>query len=103
MKINITDPFDIIEEENGFNALVYPNPFVNNINLRIVSLDENQPINYTLYDMLGRPITSNSVDFIEDTEIYELPLNGYTLSAGIYILNVEQNSKKRVFKIIKRE
>ena len=103
MKINITDPFDIVDEKDGFNALVYPNPFVNNINLRIVSLDENNPINYTLYDMLGRAITSNSVDFIEATEIYELPLNGNTLSVGIYILNVEQNNKKRSFKIIKRE
>ncbi len=103
MKINITDPFDVIAEENGFNALVYPNPFVSNINLRIASIDENSPINYTLYDMLGRAITSNSVDFVEGTELYELPINGNSLSAGIYILNVEQSNKKRTFKIIKRE
>ncbi|GAA3652192.1 T9SS type A sorting domain-containing protein [Flavivirga jejuensis] len=103
IKINITDPFDIVEENNGFNALVYPNPFLNNINLRIVTLDETSSINYTLYDMLGRAITSNSVAFTENTEIYELPINANTLSAGIYILNVEQNNKTRSFKIIKRE
>ncbi|NMH86099.1 T9SS type A sorting domain-containing protein [Flavivirga algicola] len=103
MKINITDPFDIIAEENGFNALIYPNPFVNDINLRIVSVDEISPINYTLYDMLGRPITSNSIDFVEGTELYELPINGNTLSTGIYIINIKQGDKTRTFKIIKRK
>ncbi|TGV00282.1 discoidin domain-containing protein [Flavivirga rizhaonensis] len=103
MKINITDPFDLIAEENGFNALAYPNPFVSSISLRIASIDETNPIHYTLYDMLGRPIASNSISLIEDTEIYELPINGNALSVGMYILNIEQNSNKRAFKIIKRK
>ncbi|WP_158655315.1 T9SS type A sorting domain-containing protein [Flavivirga eckloniae] len=102
MKINITDPFDLVREEDGFNAMVYPNPFRKDINLRIVSLYENAPVNYTLYDVLGRPIVSNSVAFVQDTEIYELPVNGNALSSGIYILNVEQNGKKRSIKIIKQ-
>ena len=101
IKINITDPFDLIAEENGFNALAYPNPFVNKISLRIASIDQTNPINYALYDMLGRPINSGSITIIEDTEIYELPINGNGLSAGMYIINVEQNKNKRAFKIIK--
>ncbi len=103
MKINITDPFDIVREEDGFNALVYPNPFEEDINLRIVTLDETQPIHYKLHDMLGRPIMSNSVGFIADTEIYSLPLNGRSLSAGMYIITIEQNGKSRAFKIVKRQ
>ncbi|WP_345075307.1 discoidin domain-containing protein [Flavivirga amylovorans] len=101
MKVNITDPFDLIAEENGFNALAYPNPFVNSINLRISSIDQTSPVNYALYDMLGRPISSGSITIVEDTEIYELPIHGNALSVGMYIINVEQNKNKRAFKIIK--
>ena len=92
LKINITDPLNVIDDEDGFNALVYPNPFINDVTLRIVSLDSEAPITYALYDILGRQILSNSFALEEDTNTYPITLNGNTLSIGIYILKVEQGN-----------
>jgi hypothetical protein len=103
MKINITDPFLVIEEEDGFNALVYPNPFVNNITLRIATINENLPVTYRLYDILGREILNNTLDLSEDIETYPITLNGNALSVGLYILNIEQDNNIRSFKLIKRD
>lgn len=103
LKISITDPFLVIEEEDGFNASAFPNPFVNNVSLRMVSLDGNAPVNYALYDILGRTIISNSFNMTEGVDTYELPLYGNTLSIGIYILKITQNEKERSFKLIKRD
>ncbi len=103
LKISITDPFLVIEEEDGFNASIYPNPFVNNISLRIAALDESSPLEYTLYDILGRSIVDNSLTMAEGIDTYELSLNGDNLSIGIYILKVIQNGKEQSFKLIKKE
>ncbi len=103
MKINITDPFEVIDEEDGFNASIFPNPFVNNVNMRIASLYPDQPVTYTLHDILGRAIIQNVIEITPDADTYEVSLNGNTLSIGIYILNVEQSGKQRAFKLIKKE
>lgn len=103
LKINITDPFEIIDEDIGFNASVYPNPYITNINIRIASLYEDKPITYTLHDILGRVITQNVFEIIPDTDTYEIDLNSSALAVGIYILNVEQNNNQRTFKLIKKE
>jgi hypothetical protein len=101
LKINITDSFDDIDEEIGFNANVYPNPFVDNINLRIKSLYENTPLTYSLYDILGREMIKQDFNLVEDQENYEIKLNGQNLATGIYIFNIEQNGKRRSFKLLK--
>jgi len=101
LKINIIDPFEIIEDDIGFNAMVYPNPFINNVDLRIVSLYEDYPVTYTLYDLLGRKIIRNTLSLIPDNDTYEVKLNGSALAIGIYLLKVEQNGKQRTFKLIK--
>lgn len=103
LKINIKDPFEVIYEEEGFNATAYPNPFKNNVSLRILSLDDTLPIYYALYDILGRKVISNSVNMTEGIDTYELPLYGNTLSSGIYVLKIEQNGKQKSFKLIKEE
>ncbi|WP_396601433.1 T9SS type A sorting domain-containing protein [Algibacter sp. R77976] len=101
LKISITDPFLVIDEKDGFNASIYPNPFVNNISLRVAALDESTPLEYTLYDILGRAIISNRLTMAADTDTYELALNGDNLHIGIYILKVIQNGKEQSFKLIK--
>lgn len=102
-KFNITDPFEVIDENDGFNASVYPNPFINNVNLRIVSLFEDKPISYTLHDILGRTITQNVLQMTPSIDTYEINLNGSTLAIGIYILNIKQGGKQRSFKLIKED
>ena len=103
LKITITDPFLVIDEKEGFNASVYPNPFVNDLSLRIATLDENLPIEYALYDILGRSILENTLSMNEDKDTYSLPLNGSALSVGIYILKIRQDGKERTFKLVKKE
>ncbi len=102
LKIAITDPFVIVEEEDGYNASVYPNPFVDSISLRIVSLEKDTPVDLILYDLMGREILKDSVSISEDNQNYQLPINGNSLSIGIYILTTNQNGKEKSFKIIKR-
>ena len=101
LKINISDPFEIIDEDIGFNAFVYPNPFLNNVNLRIKSIYENKPLTYALYDIFGRKIISQAFSLLESQDTYEIELNGQNLASGIYIFNIEQNGKNRSFKLLK--
>lgn len=101
LRIDITDPIEVIDEEDGFNAAVYPNPFVDDINIRIASLFEDAPVTYTLYDLLGRQILENDFSLIENTTTYNIPLNGEDLATGIYILTLTQNGKQKSFKLVK--
>lgn len=103
LKISITDPFTVVEEEDIYNASVYPNPFVDTINLRVVSLSQSEPFVYELYDIMGRAITAGTITISEDNQNYKLPINGYNLSIGIYILKTNQNGSEKSFKIIKRK
>ena len=103
LKINITDPLEIIDEDDGFNALVYPNPFTDNATIRIMSLDEDAPVTYKLYDILGRQILESSFDLMEGQDTYPITLNGKSLAVGIYVLNIQQNDNVRSFKLIKSD
>lgn len=103
MKISLEDPFLDIEEEDVFNVAIYPNPFIENISLRIATLDQSAPLKYTLYDILGRSIIENSLTMTDGNGIYQIALNGKNLSFGVYILKVIQNGKEQSFKLIKRE
>lgn len=103
LKIAITDPFTVVEEEDGYNASVYPNPFIGSVSLRVVSLSQSEPLDYTLYDIMGRTITKGNITITEDNQNYQLPINGYNLSVGIYILKTNQSGKEKSFKLIKRK
>lgn len=103
LKISITDPFIVVEKEDGYNASIYPNPFVDTISLRIVSLSQSEPVDFILYDIMGRTITAGSITISEDNQNYQLPVNGHNLSVGIYILKTNQSGKEKSFKIIKRK
>jgi hypothetical protein len=103
LKIQITDPFEIIDETIGFNASVYPNPFIDNVSLKIKAIDNNKPVTYGLYDILGREIIKQEFNLVEEQDTYELELNGSTLSSGIYILNIRQDDNQRSFKLLKRD
>lgn len=103
LKINIEEPILDINEEEGFKATIYPNPFINNISLSVAALDSSTPMEYTLYDILGRTVTTNSLVLTEGNGTYELAINGKNLSVGLYVLKIIQNGKEQSYKLVKNE
>jgi hypothetical protein len=80
----------------NLTATTYPNPTSDYVVLAIsdVSLID---LSYALYDIQGKPIAKSTISS-KDTQIDML-----SLSAGTYLLNVNQNNQKlKSFKIIKK-
>ena len=80
----------------NLNAIVYPNPFTENISL---SFDENiiGEVTVSLYDMLGRMLFVNNY---EANKSINITLKD--LSIAHYILKVSANNKQFIKKIIKK-
>ena len=76
-------------------ATTYPNPTSDYVVLAI-SDDSLTDLTYALYDIQGKPIAKATISS-KDTQI-----DMHSLSAGTYLLNVNQNNQKlKSFKIIK--
>jgi len=80
----------------NLNAIVYPNPFTENISL---SFDEDirGEVTVSLYDMLGRMLFMNKYEANNNINI-----TMKDLSAAHYILKVSANNRQFIKKIIKR-
>jgi len=77
-------------------ATTYPNPTSDYVVLAI-SDDSLTDLTYALYDIQGKPI-AKAIISSKDTQI-----DMHSLSAGTYLLNVNQNNQKlKSFKIIKK-
>ena len=83
-------------QENEFESFgVYPNPSNGLVN---VVLSTSEKVNITLHDLRGRSIYSET--FSSNGSVFNKELNFSTLSAGVYMLNVESAGKKASKKII---
>jgi hypothetical protein len=79
----------------NFEVLIYPNPTKNDINIKVNSSVQNN-LNYELFDIQGRIIHSQRVEF-DNTKI-----SLSTLPASIYLLQIKSDNKiLKTFKIIK--
>ena len=77
-------------------ATTYPNPTSDYVVLAI-SDDSFTDLSYALYDIQGKPIAKAAISS-KDTQI-----DMHSLSAGTYLLNINQNNQKlKSFKIIKQ-
>ena len=80
---------------------VYPNPFINEINVNIETVS-NENVNFDLYDINGRKIISlfskMAVTSGKHSQKVQLP---QTLSKGVYFLNISIGQSSRTIKIIK--
>ncbi|WP_300565687.1 M4 family metallopeptidase [Flavobacterium sp.] len=82
--------------ENNFEKFgVYPNPSNGLFN---VVISTTEKVNITLHDLRGRSIYNKN--FSNNNSVFNQELNFSTLSAGVYILNVESAGKKAAKKII---
>lgn len=80
----------------NLSATTYPNPTSDYVVLAI-SDDSLTDLSYALYDIQGKPIARDTISS-KDTQI-----DMHSLSAGTYLLNVNQNNQKlKSFKIIKK-
>jgi hypothetical protein len=80
----------------SLSATTYPNPTSDYVVLAISDINLAD-LSYALYDIQGRPIAKATISS-KDTQI-----DMHSLSAGTYLLNVNQNNQKlKSFKIIKQ-
>jgi hypothetical protein len=80
----------------NLSATTYPNPTSDYVVLAISDINLTD-LTYALYDIQGKPIAKATISS-KDTQI-----DMHSLSAGTYLLNVNQNNQKlKSFKIIKK-
>ncbi len=89
------------EEVHGFNTVAYPNPFSETISVRIHTLNSTEPIDYSIYDILGRSITHGTITDVSENNSLNLSNENLQLISGIYFLKIEQNSQQQTIKIMK--
>jgi hypothetical protein len=101
-KVYLDDTVSIVDEAYGFGVLAYPNPFTDEIQIKIDTLYPDEPIKYSITDILGKTIIENTISNNTETNTFSLPNNKLRLSSGIYLLNIYQNNKKQTIKIVKK-
>ena len=89
----------IENQESGSGANIYPNPFVEQINLEI-SAKESSSCNWRIYDMTGQVIMSGNQSIEKGNNTLTLDASG--LAKGVYVLNVITNNQKQSFRIMKQ-
>jgi len=100
-KFYLDETIAISEELNGFNTVAYPNPFSETLSIRIHTLDSNEPIEYSIYDLLGRTITQGKITSVSENNRVDLSNEDLRLISGIYFLKMEQNNQQQTIKIVK--
>ena len=95
-----TKAFAMNESSENTNDLnLYPNPFVEQINLEI-STEESSTCNWSIYDMNGKQVISGNQDLMEGNNT--LNIDASTLAKGVYMLNAIINNEKHSFRILKQ-
>jgi hypothetical protein len=83
--------------ENGFkNITLYPNPFDNQLNLKVNST-KTEYVNINLIDLLGQTCAEIKVLLTNGENEIQIPLE---LNNGIYLLNITGNSISYTTKVI---
>ncbi|MEI6853530.1 MAG: fibronectin type III domain-containing protein [Bacteroidota bacterium] len=89
-------------ETNGgssINMNVYPNPFMELINLDINAVEESQ-CQWTLYDMNGRVVMKNTEVISEGNNTIDI--KAIDLPKGMYMLSTIMSNEKHDFRILKQ-
>ncbi len=90
-----------IKDDNKNQVItIYPQPFIENFNITFYSTS-NQTINIQLYDTYGKIILSEKWD-VNENSLHLIPINGFQLSSGIYVLKINSSTKEITQKIIKQ-
>jgi hypothetical protein len=85
------------QSETGMN--VYPNPFVEQINMAISTTKETS-CSWLIYDMTGKVVIQGTQSLSEGENTFNIEASG--LTKGVYLLNVLTDSGKQSFRIVKQ-
>jgi hypothetical protein len=103
IRIDVTDEVIVADREPPkpvcLTAIVFPNPVQAASKAIISNLCSTAPITYTIEDISGRTLQSGQL--ISTTGELELPLEVSPLSAGSYILSLQQEGLIRRVKMVK--
>lgn len=89
------DAQSIVDFSKTTAIYLYPNPTIKLLNIRIPN-NFNLPEHYSIYNNLGQLVNEKNILKGED-----LTINTSILSTGVYILRLEKQGLKRIFKFIK--
>jgi hypothetical protein len=78
---------------------IFPNPTTGNVSLTVTGIKVNQTLTYSVTDMLGKMVHSNTVHPSQDNWNGGIPLGQFP--AGLYIVNVSQGAVSKSIKLIK--
>lgn len=88
---------EIIKEDTNVNALIFPNPFQNQVSISFSTVMD-EPLNIFIYDMLGRVVYSEQQ---EASQKIHIVLNN--LANASYIINIISGEKHFKATIIKNQ
>jgi hypothetical protein len=91
---------DGIDQGTGFGLVVYPNPFNSDVNVQLAGLTANTETRIQLMSTDGRVVYSEKINASESS--YRFTMQTNELSAGYYILNVQNNGQNTNTSIIKQ-
>lgn len=82
------------------NVKVYPNPFVDKLNIEFFNKTNSNFLNYTIYDITGKTIfkSQKKISFGLNTITLNLSEN---IKKGYYLLNLEADSYSETIKLVK--
>lgn len=86
--------------EENFAINVYPNPFMEEIELAY-TLDQRESLSIDVYDLMGRQVKTVLANELTDAGSYELKLNLAKLNQGVYFIEFkvgERSYRKMVVK-----
>ena len=97
------DPSDLIQgpdiELTDLNAVLYPNPSINNVFVKIYA-EEDYDIDLSLFDDLGRLMSQTDVSLTEGENIIDLDIQNLG-EGGMYNVILRRDDQKTVLRLIR--
>jgi len=83
-----------------FGAEVFPNPFTNELNIQLITGDQDSKVTISVSNYLGQTVQMETVNVAKSSNTLH-HLNLSNLNKGIYFLTIESNSSKETIKVVK--
>ncbi len=88
---------DVSGSSETFSAILYPNPYEDNMVLHI-DVSQYTDFSISIYDLIGHLVLQKNM---ASAVPFDLPLSGFDHSAGMYIIQVSDSHNSKVLKLVK--